>query len=109
VREQAAIEVTRLWDALRTVKDPEFPVSVVDLGLIYGLRVEEEGRVVVDMTYTSTACGCMEWIEADIRRCLLQEPGVAEVRINVVWDPPWAKERMSEAARQRFREWGISL
>ncbi|GAB6933733.1 MAG TPA: metal-sulfur cluster assembly factor [Calditerricola sp.] len=109
MREQATIEVNRLWEALRAVKDPEFPVSVVDLGLIYALRVEGEGRVVVDMTYTSTACGCMEWIEEDIRRCLLQEPGVEEVIINVVWDPPWTKERMNEAARQRFREWGISL
>ncbi|MED3912432.1 metal-sulfur cluster assembly factor [Peribacillus simplex] len=93
--------------ALQEVADPEFPISIVDMGLIYG--VEKQGNTVyVTMTYTSTGCGCMQWIESDIKKRLLQEESVHEVEIEVVWSPAWTVDQMSEAGRQKLKTWGVS-
>ncbi|WP_018130684.1 metal-sulfur cluster assembly factor [Effusibacillus pohliae] len=98
----------RLWQALKEVLDPEFPVSVVDMGLIYKIE-EQDGHVVVTMTFTAVSCACMDWIEQDIEKRLLREPGVRSVEIRVVWDPPWTSERLSEEAKQKMRRWGVSV
>lgn len=100
-------EVKRFWEALKEVMDPEFPVSVVDMGLIYGIE-EADGMVSVTMTYTAVSCACIEWIEGDIKKRLLNEPGVQEVQINVVWDPPWTADRLSSEAREKMKKWGVS-
>lgn len=97
----------KYWDALKEVMDPEFPISVVDMGLIYDIE-EKEGIIDVTMTYTSVACACMEWIEGDIKERLLQEPGVKAVNIHVVWDPPWTVERLTEEGREKLKYWGVS-
>ena len=96
-----------LWSALSEVMDPEFPISLVDLGIIYDVRAD--GSVVeVDLTFTATACPCMDFIRSDIRERLLQEPGIDDVRINEVWDPPWTVERMTEAGRAALRGKGVA-
>lgn len=100
--------IQKYWEALQDVEDPEFPISVVDMGLIYEITTEEAGTVNVVMTYTTTACPCMKWIEEDIRKRLLQEPGVNEVQIHVTWDPPWTADRLSEKGRRVLEEWGVS-
>lgn len=100
-------ETASLWAALKEVMDPEFPVSVVDLGIIYALR-REGARVEVDLTFTATACPCMAFIQEDVRERLLKEPGVGEVTIHVVWDPPWTRERMSEEGREVLRKFGVA-
>lgn len=97
----------RLWAALRQVLDPEIPISLVDLGMIYGVRMAGE-TAVVTMTFTATSCPCMGWIQDDIRSRLLQEPGVARVEMELVWDPPWNVEMISAAGREQMRTWGIS-
>lgn len=101
--------VDRYWDALYEVIDPEFPISVVDMGLIYGIEERGEGILAVRLTYTSVACACMQWIEEDIRNRLLQEPGVRDVVVDVVWDPPWTVSRLSERGRKILQEWGLSM
>lgn len=96
-----------LWAALKEVQDPEFPISLVDLGLIYDVR--RNGPLVeVDLTFTATACPCMEFIRSDIRDRLLQEEGIEEVRINEVWDPPWTRERMTEEGKAAMRRCGVA-
>lgn len=97
----------RYWDALKEVMDPEFPISVVDMGLIYDIQ-ENQGTIDITMTYTSVSCACMEWIEGDIEKRLLQEPGVKKVNIRVVWDPPWTVDRLSQEAREKMKHWGVS-
>ena len=98
----------RLWTALAEVQDPEMPVNLVDLGLIY--RVTEEGGVVdVDLTFTAMGCPASEFILGVVRERLLQEPGVSEVRVNVVWDPPWTAARMTEAGRDALEAWGLAV
>jgi metal-sulfur cluster biosynthetic enzyme len=100
--------VERLWAALREVMDPEIPISLVDLGLIYDIRVEG-GTVEVDFSYTATACPCAHFIQWDIAERLQREPGVEDVRLTEVWNPPWTKARITPEGRQRLKELGVSL
>lgn len=96
-----------LWQALREVQDPELPISLVDLGLIYDIRRSRD-EVEVDLTFTATACPCMGFIRADIEERLLREPGVNAVRIREVWDPPWTVERMTPEGREALRRCGVA-
>ncbi|MFQ5679012.1 MAG: metal-sulfur cluster assembly factor [Gemmatimonadota bacterium] len=96
--------------ALYEVPDPEFPISVLDLGLVYGIHAEEAtGRVTVRLSFTATACPCMDFIRWDVRERLLREPGVETVGIEVVWDPPWTTERISDRGRRALARAGVSL
>ena len=78
------------------------------MGLIYGI-VREGERVRVDVTFTAMGCPAMEMILDDIRTRLLKEPGVVQVNIEIVWDPPWNKSRLSERGREFLRAWGIAV
>jgi metal-sulfur cluster biosynthetic enzyme len=98
----------RLWAALSEVQDPEMPVNLVDLGVIYGIS-ETDGVVDVDLTFTAMGCPASDFILDDVRERLLLEPGVREVRINVVWDPPWTAARMTEAGRDALEAWGLAV
>ena len=97
-----------LWDALREVMDPEIPISLVDLGLIYDIR-RDGGRVEVDLTFTATACPCMAFIHFDIQDRLQREPGVEEVRVIETWTPAWTKARISSEGREALRKFGVSM
>jgi metal-sulfur cluster biosynthetic enzyme len=101
-------QVGPLWDALREVLDPEIPISLVDLGLIYDVR-RVGAAVEVDLTFTATACPCMAFIHFDIQDRLQREPGVDEVRVNEVWDPAWNKSRISPHGRETLRTFGVSM
>ncbi len=93
----------RVWEALRQCYDPEIPVNIVDLGLIYGLKIEEEmpgeANVFIRMTLTAPGCGMGPVIAGDVKRRTQQIPGVRNVLVDVVFDPPWSTSLMSEAAR----------
>jgi metal-sulfur cluster biosynthetic enzyme len=97
-----------LWRALEEVMDPEIPISLVDLGLIYDIR-HRGGLAEVDLTFTATACPCMAFIRQDIEERLLCEQGVDEVRINEVWNPPWTKARITARGREQLKLLGVSL
>ncbi len=102
-----ADDMVHLWAALHDVLDPEFPISIVDLGLVYAIR-RAGPRVEVDLTFTATACPCMDFIHDDGRTRLLREPGVGEVSIRDVWDPPWTRERITAAGRATLRQHGVA-
>lgn len=103
-----AERVGPLWDALREVMDPELPISLVDLGIVYDVR-DEDGRVEVDLTFTATACPCMAFIHFDIQDRLLRVPGVDQVEVNEVWDPAWTRARITPAGREALRLCGVSM
>ena len=84
---------------LRTVYDPEVPVNVYELGLVYRLDVSEAGDVAIDLTLTTPACPVAGSLPGEIEAKLRAVPGVRSVKVNLVWDPPWDKSRMSEAAQ----------
>ena len=109
-RSEAAPPVTAevVLAALAEVADPEWPVSIVDMGLLYGVTVEQ-GVVTLTLTFTATACPCMEMIQDDVRERLRRVPGVRDVLIDVAWDPPWTKERLSERARRELGRCGVSV
>jgi FeS assembly SUF system protein len=86
-------------DVLRTVYDPEIPVNIYDLGLVYQIDVDPEGRVQIRMTLTSPACPVAESLPGEVDLKVRAVPGVTDARIELVWDPPWDKDMMSEAAR----------
>lgn len=98
----------RLLDTLHDVEDAELPLDVVDLGLIYDLRVREsDGHVDVDMTFTAMGCPAMEFMVGDVRDRLLREPEVSSVSVSVVWDPPWDHSRLSPRGSAALEAWGI--
>lgn len=98
----------RLWNALRSVDDPEIPVSVVGMGLIVSLAYRAESRLAdLKITFTAMGCPAMEFIEDDIREALLRDPEVDAVDIEVVWDPIWTKDRIRADARETMRRLGI--
>jgi probable FeS assembly SUF system protein SufT len=91
-----------VWDLLKTVYDPEIPVNVVDLGLIYACQATpaaEGNRIDIKMTMTAPGCGMSDVLKADIQRKLSSLPAVKEVNVEVVFDPPWHPGRMTEGAR----------
>jgi FeS assembly SUF system protein len=88
--------------ALRTIFDPEIPVNIYDLGLIYDLDVDEEGKVFIRMTLTAPACPVAESFPGTVQSRLYSVPGVSEVRVELVWDPPWTRDKLSEEAKLRL-------
>ena len=103
----AALE-DEIWSALARVNDPELPLGIVDLGLIYGVRVVG-GRVEVDLTHTALGCPAMEMMREDVEAALLAVPGVTEVDVRTVWDPPWTKARLTARGRVLLKAFGIGL
>ena len=99
---------SRFWKALAEVQDPEMPINLVDLGVIYGIK-HQDGVVDVDLTFTAMGCPASEFILDDVRERLLREPGVTEVRVNVVWDPPWSAARLTQNGRDALEEWGLAV
>jgi FeS assembly SUF system protein len=89
----------RVIEALRTVYDPEIPVDIYALGLVYELRVDESGAVTILMTLTSPMCPVAESLPPEVEAKASAVPGVTSARVEVVWDPPWNPSMMSEAAR----------
>jgi FeS assembly SUF system protein len=85
--------------ALRGVFDPEIPVNIYDLGLIYGLDIDPEGDVRVQMTLTAPGCPVAQTFPATVEEAVRAVPGVKDAAVELVWDPPWSSERMSEAAK----------
>lgn len=85
--------------ALRTVHDPEIPVNLYDLGLIYRIEIAPNGDVAIDMTLTAPGCPVAGMMPMLVKRAVEQVEGVGEVEVHLVWDPPWSAERMSDEAR----------
>jgi probable FeS assembly SUF system protein SufT len=92
-----------VWEVLRTIFDPEIPVNIVDLGLVYSCSItplhESGHRIDIKMTLTAPGCGMAGVLKDDVERKLSRLPGVKEVSVEVVFDPPWEPSRMSEAAK----------
>jgi probable FeS assembly SUF system protein SufT len=101
-RTEGAFDEAKVWEELKTVYDPEIPASIVELGLVYSVAsepVEGGQRVVVHMTLTAPGCGVGPVLVEDVRGKVERVPGVKEVDVQLVFDPPWDQSMMSEAAR----------
>lgn len=90
---------TRVVQALRSVYDPELPVNIYELGLIYKLAITEAGQVDIDMTLTAPNCPVAGSLPGQVEQVVQAVPGVSAVKVNLVWDPPWTQQRLSDAAK----------
>jgi FeS assembly SUF system protein len=95
---QTIIEA-QVIEALRTCFDPEIPVNIYEMGLIYEVKVDETGKVTIHMTLTSPSCPAAQSIPAEVEQKVRAIDGVTDVQIDLVWEPPWDQNKMSEAAR----------
>jgi metal-sulfur cluster biosynthetic enzyme len=100
-------EYGHIVEALRDVVDPELGVNVVDLGLVYGVTVDEDGAATIDMTLTSAACPLTDVIEDQTSAAL--DGLVADVQINWVWLPPWGPDKITDDGREQLRAMGLNL
>ena len=104
-----ADEVARLTDeivgALKNVYDPEIPADIYELGLIYKVDIADDRKVTVDMTLTTPNCPSAAELPSMVENAVASVPGVGEVAVNVVWDPPWDQSRMSDEARVALNMW----
>ncbi|MAZ53197.1 MAG: metal-sulfur cluster biosynthetic enzyme [Trueperaceae bacterium] len=98
-----------ILEALKVVRDPEIPVNVVDLGLVYHLEVSDEGAVDIEMTLTSPGCPVMDMIQADAELAAMQVDGVTKASVTFVWDPVWTTEKMTEDGKKQMRMFGFSV
>ncbi len=99
--DRAEVE-TRIREALKNVYDPEIPLNVVDLGLIYGMEWSESGALTIRMTLTSPGCPAVEAFADEVTRTAREASGLSSVTVEIVWEPPWGPDRMSDFARRQF-------
>jgi FeS assembly SUF system protein len=95
----------KIVDAIKTVFDPEIPVNIYELGLIYDILVDASGVAGVRMTLTAPACPAAQWLPAQVEQKVKAVEGVSDARVDVVFDPPWTKDRMSDAAKLQLGMW----
>jgi len=102
-------EIDRMTDeivaALKTVYDPEIPADIYELGLIYRVDIADDRTTTVDMTLTTPSCPSAQELPIMVENAVASVPGVGEVKVNVVWDPPWDQSRMSDEARVVLNMW----
>jgi metal-sulfur cluster biosynthetic enzyme len=99
----------QVWEILHDVYDPEIPLNIADLGLIYDLKVSEAGEVSILMTLTSPGCPVGDMLADEIRDRVMSIPGVKDVHVEFTFDPLWTPERISEEGRQMLRAFGFSV
>ena len=90
---------SKVIEAVKKIYDPEIPVNIYELGLIYKIDVDEKNKVNVDMTLTSPNCPVAESLSNEVKENIKKVEGVSDVNLNLVWEPPWDKDKMSEAAK----------
>jgi len=96
---QPRISEDAIINVLKTVFDPEIPVDIYELGLIYAVEIQDDGKVKVEMTLTTPSCPSAQELPSQVEESVRLVPGVTDVQVEVVWDPPWDQGRMSEDAR----------
>ena len=96
---------SKVIEAVKKIYDPEIPVNIYELGLIYKIDVDEKNKVNVDMTLTSPNCPVAESLPNEVKENIKKVEGVSDVNLNLVWEPPWDKDKMSEAAKLELNLW----
>ena len=89
----------KVIEEIKKIFDPEIPVNIYELGLIYKIEVDQENKVNIDMTLTSPICPVAESLPNDVKESIKKIEGVSDVKLNLVWEPPWTQDKMSEAAK----------
>lgn len=101
--------VEQVLEALKVVKDPEIPVNVVDLGLVYGVGYSEGNIIDITMTLTSVGCPVQDLIRSDAEMAVMRLDGVERVNVEFVWSPPWSPDKMTEDGKRQMRMFGFNI
>src|SRR5574337_1659221 len=96
----AAVTSQQVLDSLKQCMDPEIPISVVDMGLIYGININQDNKVDIKMTMTTRGCPLHDTLVTDVKRYVNKVPGVAGVNVEIVWEPAWTPEKMSDEGKK---------
>ncbi|HEX7001052.1 MAG TPA: iron-sulfur cluster assembly protein [Trueperaceae bacterium] len=99
----------QVLEALKVVRDPEIPVNVVDLGLVYEVGIDDAGNVGIEMTLTSMGCPVQDLIQADAELAVMKVDGVNSVTVDFVWSPPWSPQKMTEDGKRQMRMFGFNI
>ena len=105
----AKADVAEVTEAMKDVVDPELGINVVDLGLVYGVHIDDDNVATLDMTLTSAACPLTDVIEDQSRSALVGSGLVDDLRINWVWNPPWGPDKITEDGREQLRALGFTV
>ena len=89
----------KIINEIKKIYDPEIPVNIYELGLIYKIEIDDNNKVLIEMTLTSPNCPVAESLPNQVKENIMKVEGVSEVDLNLVWEPPWTKDKMSEAAK----------
>lgn len=104
-----AVMREKILEALKVVRDPEIPVNVVDLGLVYDVSIDGDGHVGVEMTLTSMGCPVQDLIQTDAELAVMKVEGVNAVSVEFVWSPPWSPQKMTEDGKKQMRMFGFNI
>lgn len=99
----------QILEALKVVRDPEIPVNIVDLGLVYDVTVDDNGQVGIEMTLTSMGCPVQDLIQTDAELAVMKVDGVTAVSVEFVWSPPWSPQKMTDDGKKQMRMFGFNL
>ena len=102
---QKSISQEQVYSVLRKCMDPEIPVNIVDLGLIYGVNINDSNDVDIEMTMTTRGCPLHDTLVSDVKRYIGKIDGVGNINVSIVWDPPWNIERMEPGCKRKIRIW----
>jgi FeS assembly SUF system protein len=100
--EPSDLSLEQIYAALKNCFDPEMPVNIVDLGLVYNVTIEDHGKVCIKMTLTTPGCSMGSSISKDAQSKVMAVKGVKEAQVEIVWDPPWTQHMISEDGRKRL-------
>ena len=103
----STVSAKAIEESLKQCMDPEVPLNIVEMGLIYGIDVSENNDVNIKMTMTTQGCPLHETLVQDATRYVKKVPGVNNVNVDIVWDPPWSMDKMSEEAKLKIKKYGI--
>jgi len=99
----------QVLEALKVVHDPEIPVNIVDLGLVYDLDIDPQGNVNIEMTLTSMGCPVQDLIQSDTEMAAMKVDGVNSVSVDFVWSPPWSTAKMTDDGKKQMRMFGFNV
>ena len=102
----STVSVEQIRNSLKQCMDPEVPISIVDMGLIYGINILENNDVDIKMTMTTQGCPLHDTLVQDVSRYAKKVPGVNNVNVNIVWDPPWSMDKMTEEGKAKLKSMG---
>ncbi len=102
-------KIDEVYEALKVVRDPEIPVNIVDLGLVYNVEIDDQANVEIEMTLTSMGCPVQDLLKSDAEMAAMKVDGIKSANVEFVWSPPWALDKMTDDGKKQMRMFGFNV